>query len=265
MKFFTEPCEKIFRYRAVLFAATANELRQRYAGSVGGLLWMLVGPLLLMSLYAVIYLFIFRIAPGGLTSGEYLLYIFSGLIPFLGFIDALNLGANSLAANRALLLNTVFPAELLPVRSVLASQGPAAVGLCMTIVFALLLGHASATLFAVPIVWLGLVMFVCGVVWVLSLASLILRDVQQVLGLAAMVLMIISPIAYTLDMVPRLLLPLVYANPLSYFVIALHDLVLYERLPPPEITGAAAAIALLGFGIGYAVFARAKRALLDYA
>jgi len=52
---------KPFRHRAVLLAITVSDLKGKYAGSILGMLWLLLFPLLFLSMYAVVYMFIFRV------------------------------------------------------------------------------------------------------------------------------------------------------------------------------------------------------------
>jgi hypothetical protein len=64
---------------------------------------------------------------------------------------------------RAMLLNTVFPAELLPPRSVSASQVPSLVALIIASVAAAFLGSASPVAIpVVPMTWILLNMFLIG-------------------------------------------------------------------------------------------------------
>lgn len=249
----------------MLWNTTVGELRQRYARSLMGVFWLGLSPLLLMAFYAFVYLVVFRVRPTAMSEHEYVLYVLAGLIPFLGLSEALASGAASLSLNKAILLNTVFPSELIPVRAVLVSQATTAVGLALTVLVALFMGKLSWTMLLVPIVWLLQVMFVAGIVWVLALASLVLRDIQQSLSFVTMVLMIVTPIAYTVDMVPSALRAIVYLNPLSYFVFAFHDLVVFGRAPSMITLGIMVALALSSYGVGFSIFRRAKKMLFDYA
>jgi homopolymeric O-antigen transport system permease protein len=262
--FLTDCFASILRHRGILVRTTVTEVRRKFAGSIMGIFWMVMSPITLMSLYALIYLVIFRIRPIAMSETDYVLYIFCGLMPFLGFMEALNAGSFSLSLNKAVLLNTVFPSELVPVRAVLAAQGPTAVGLVVTVALALALGKHSATLLLVPVIWFFLILFVTGLVWVLSLVSLVLQDIQQVLVFLSTVLLITSPIAYTVDMAPGPMKVVVYANPLSYFLIALHEIVVFGRVPPVGILGAVVLLGLISFGGGYWVFQRAKRVFFNY-
>jgi lipopolysaccharide transport system permease protein len=249
----------------MLWNTTVGELRQRYAGSLMGLFWLGLSPMLLMAFYSFVYLVVFRVRPAAMSEYEYVLYMLAGLIPFLGLSEALAVGTPSLTSNRAILLNTVFPSELVPVRAVLVSQATTAVGLALTVFVALLMGKLSWTMLLVPVVWLLQVMFVIGIVWVLALASLVFRDIQQSLTFVTMALMVVTPIAYTVDMVPRAVRAVVYVNPLSYFVFGFHHLIVFGRAPSAVMVGIMVALALLSYAVGFCIFQRAKKVFFDYA
>ncbi len=74
----------IISRRELLYRTTASEIRRRYAGSVMGIAWLLLGPFLLMVLYATIYGVVFRLKPPEMSSNTYVVYILVGLVPFLG-------------------------------------------------------------------------------------------------------------------------------------------------------------------------------------
>jgi lipopolysaccharide transport system permease protein len=238
-------------------------MRQRYAGTTAGLLWVVVYPSALVMLYTVLYLYVFRIQPPGVEAPVYVLRIMSGLVIVIGFSEALNAGTVSLVANRNLLLNAVFPSELIPLRAVLTAQATPAVGLALCIGVSIALGVGSWLLVFVPLFWLLAVIFVTGLAWTLSLANLVVRDVQQALAFVSMTLIIASPIAYTPDMAPGGLKMLVYLNPLSYFVLPVQDLCVGRRLPSASIVATSAALAAVSSSTGFLMFRRAKRFVLD--
>ena len=106
----------------LLLRVTINDLRQRYAGSMLGLGWAFLAPLLVLGVYALIYLEIFRIRVPDLTSAEYVVYVFCGLVPYLAAAEAIAHGDHAVIANKSVLNNTVFPIDLTPVKPVLATQ-----------------------------------------------------------------------------------------------------------------------------------------------
>ena len=167
-----------------------------------------------------------------MTSGTYVLYIFTGLIPFLGFSAALIGGTTSLSVNKELLLNTVFPAELVPFRAVLTGMVPTVAGLLIVSFLAMFLGHLNIMMLGIPFILMLLIMFVSGLVWILSLMNMVMRDIQFILTFVTMALLIVSPIAYTESMVPESLKLVIYFNPLSYYIMALHDVVVFGEFLP---------------------------------
>ena len=259
------PIAALRRNWRIFARTTVSEIRSRYAGSVLGLFWMVLAPLLLLSIYSVIYLAVFRVRPSDMSSEHYVLYVLSGLLPFLAWSDGVTAGSASLTANRDILLSTVFPAELVPLRSVVASQPPSVIGLGLCMVAAASLGLASPALLAVPVVWILLLLFIVGVSWVLALATLLVKDVTQALGFINMVLLVASPIAYAVSAAPDSLRPWLRLNPLAHYIEALHDCIVYGRWPGARQWLIMAAVAAVSFTAGAWLFSRARRALFDYA
>jgi len=226
--------------------------------------WAVLTPLLLLGIYAVVYLVVLRVEVPGLSPVQYVLLIFAGLVPFLMTAEALTLGVTAVVANRSVLNNTVFPIDLAPAKSVLLAQMPMVVGL-MTILVALgLTGTISWAVLLLPVVWGLHVIALIGLTWILSLVNLVFRDLQNLIGLVLLVLMVVSPIVYTMDMVPPRLRPLVTLNPFAYFVTAYQVIVVFGRLPSWPHCLALVAMSVGIFAFGSYFFASAKRVLIDY-
>jgi lipopolysaccharide transport system permease protein len=251
-------------HRRILGRVALSELRKRYAGSIAGLGWAVLLPALVLAIYAAIYLAIFRIRVPSLSQTDYVLFICSGLVPFLTVAEVLGLGAASVIANKAVLNNTVFPIDLAPVVTVLTAQVGMGAGLVIVVVAAIATGAASGTLLLLPIVWALLVLFLIGVAWVVSLLTVVVRDLQVAMTAVVMVLLVASPIAYTRDMVPRGLEPLLALNPVAHFIAAFQDVIVLGEAPSP---GAWTALVVLGCGsflLGGWFFHRAKTAMVDF-
>lgn len=253
-------------YRHRVLEGVIHDIRQRYIGSVFGTLWVFLYPILQLGMYAGLYSFIFRVRVSGLTEMGYVVLVFSGLVPLMAFNEALNAATSSLSANKNLLLNTVFPAELIPLRAALSAHITSLIGLAITLIIGYGLGKTSwQAIVLVPFFWVLLLMFAIGIGWMFSLFSLVARDIQHGLGLVTMLLFMLSPFAYTPEMVPVALKPLIYLNPLSYFVLTFQQLICYGTWPDPIAAGGAVVLGITSFFIGFNVFQRAKHVFFDYA
>ena len=168
-------------HRKLLWRSTRNQIRVRYAGSILGVSWVVLAPALLLTVYGVVYLEVYKVRAPGLSATAFVLYIFAGLVPFLMTAQALTEGASSLVDNPALLTNTVFPIDLAPVRAVLSTLPVLLVGMSAVLVGSAAAGYADWPLVLLPAVILLQVMALVGVAWFLSLATVVARDIQYVI------------------------------------------------------------------------------------
>jgi len=248
----------------LLFRVTRGEIAARFAGSLLGIGWAVLGPLLLLVIYATVYLFILQVRAPSLSGSEYVVLIFSGLVPFLMSSEALMNGVPSVVSNKAVLSNTVFPVDLVPIKAVLTSQVTMVSGMIIVLIASVALRKFSSVILLFPLVWALHIMFLIGLLWILSLVNLVFRDLQNIIGVVIMYLMIASPIAYTPEMVPQGMKMLLTLNPLAHFIIAYQDLIVFGRLPRLSTMLVLTTMSVLTFVIGGLFFARAKRTLIDY-
>jgi lipopolysaccharide transport system permease protein len=257
------PLGLLYRYRHILYATTVVDIRSRYIGTVFGLTWAVVYPFLFLGLYAVVYGIILNVRLAHSTSFEYTLVMFAGLIPFIGFSEALSLSVSSVSANKPLIKNTLFPIELVPVKAVLASSPSMIVGLCGLLIMLWASGSFHATqVLIVPLLLLQLA-FSIGIGWLLSALNVIFRDIAQAIGIVVLFLMIASPIGYTTDMIPPRLLLLAWVNPLFYIIELYREVLIYGTLSAVYWL-VLAGLAAISFALGYQVFRRLKPVFAEY-
>jgi lipopolysaccharide transport system permease protein len=258
--------KRLYEYRVRLFEGVYHDVKQRYAGSIFGLFWAIAFPLAQLTIYAVLYAVIFKIRPSGLTEMGYVLLVFSGLVPLLMYNEGVATAIGSLTSNKTLLSSTVFPVELIPVRTVLSAQTPSFFGLLITLILGFILGKTSyQALIMIPILWILLLMFMIGLSWMLSLFALVLKDIQNIFSLVTMMMIFLSPFAYTPDMVPSGLQPIIYLNPLSYYVIPFQQVIAYGSWPDLHILIVTFLISTSTFIVGLKIFTKSKGVFFDYA
>jgi lipopolysaccharide transport system permease protein len=259
-----QPFRLLWSNRRALAQTTGTYIRARYAGSVIGVAWLVLYPLLFLACYAVIYVYIFKVRPTLLSAEEYVLLIFCGLIPFLAFSESIGIGTGSVVSNAHLVKNTLFPIELFPVQGALASQSMQVVGFVLLLAAVALVGRLTPWVALLPVVWVLQLLFTTGLLWILASTNALLRDLQSVVPVVLLLLMMVSPIAYTEDMVPAGLQTLLKLNPLAYIILAYQDILFRGRLPRPHILFGLPLISLGVFLVGYWYFNRLKGVLADH-
>ena len=253
----------LYTYRRIIWATTLSDIRGRFSGTVFGVLWAMVYPAMFLGLYAVVYTTIFQVKLKGYTDFQYVLMIFCGLIPFVGFSDALSTGVSSVVGNKGLIKNTLFPIELIPVKAVLTGSVTMLCGLVMLMVSLWLQGIVHATQLFIPVLILLQLIFSIGLIWLLSAVNVFVPDLSQIVGILILFLMLISPIAYTREMIPERLAPFMYPNPLFYLIL-LYRGAAYQGVIDGQLLLAFTAISVSTFWFGGFVFGRLKPLFADH-
>jgi lipopolysaccharide transport system permease protein len=249
--------------RALLRSITRIELQKKYAGSVLGLGWMFLQPALLLSVYLFIYLVVFKVKFPGLGNWDYVLYVFTGLVPYMGFMEALTLGGTSLKQNMHFVKNVMLPMELIPVRSVLVGMASQAVSLGILLVLIGATGQLSPWVVLLPVVVLLQLAALFGLVWVLAGLTVVLPDVSYIINLLVFLLMWLSPIGFTPAMVPPQYRFIIYLNPVSYMIEAYRAALLRTATPHAPMILAYAVMSIAVFAAGAALFRGFKSMLVD--
>lgn len=247
-----------------LMAVVRVELAKRYSGSLFGKLWLLLYPGLLLSIYLFVYLVIFQMRFPGYSEWDYVLYVFCGLVPFMGFMEALTSGCLSIKQNMHLIRNVMLPIELIPVRSVLVSVAGQLISLGILLMLILWQGALSVNVVVLPVIIVLQVLWLIGLLWILAPLTVALPDVSYFVGLAVLFLLFISPIGFKPDMVPPQWAWVVALNPVSYLADAFRGTLLSFQAPQVSTFLIYAVMCLGTFLVGGSFFTRFKNVLTDY-
>lgn len=263
MSFFTSPFKILFRHRKILFSTTLSEIQKKYAGSALGVVWAFLYPLLFLGVYAMVYAFVLGVTYPNLTTAEYIVVIFCGLIPFLGFSEAINTGTQSVTANSGLIKNTMFPIDLIPVRTVFCAQLTHGAGIFILLIVLLFMGKWTIVTPLIILVWIFQIMMEAGIVWILSSINVVMKDLQNVISIIVIMLMMISPIAYPASAVPENLRVFMAINPIYSFIIASQEVLLYGNMPAVSDWIGMFVWGPCLFLLGYQFFIKMKRVFVD--
>ena len=254
----------IWRYRKLLVSITRVELAKRHAGSVLGMAWVVLQPTLLLSVYLFAYMIVAGQILRGASKFDYVLYVFCGLVPFLGFMEAVTTGALSIKQNIHLVKNVMLPIELIPVRSVLVGMASqfVSIGLVLLLV-------AGDRMLSWHVLWLPIVvvlqlMWLAGITWILSSLTVALPDVTYFVNLFVFLLMWVTPIGFKPEMVPAGFRFVLYLNPIFYMTEMYRASMLNGRFPSPSVAAVYVVMCLATFALGSAFFERFKGVLTDY-
>ncbi|MCE5327922.1 MAG: ABC transporter permease [Planctomycetaceae bacterium] len=200
----------------------AQEMRKRYAGTLGGFAWTVLHPLMLIVIYWLVFSVGLRVPPAG--NVPFVIGFLCGMIPWLMFAETLNACTSAIAANAYLVKKTVFPTEILPVVHLAAGMATHVIMLAVLAVLMVVYG-VGFSLWNVQFLYYLLAMSVLciGLGWILSALNVFYRDIGQVLAIAINMWFWLTPIVWPLAMLPGKFQAFVRLNPMIYIVQGYRD------------------------------------------
>jgi ABC-type polysaccharide/polyol phosphate export permease len=251
---------RLLRYRGLIQSLVARELKARYRGSVLGFFWSFVNPLLLLLIYSLVFKYF--LPPSAKDLDHYELFLFCGLLPWTWFSSSLLESSGVLISGGNLIKKVLFPAEILPVVTVLANMVHFILGLPILAVF---LVYYQRPLNAAELAWFPVVVLVqliltLGFALILSALTVHFRDIRDILSNLMTFWFFATPIIYPYQIMSEAWQQrLLQLNPFSHLAITYQE-ILYFQGPVGHwfwllVLGA---ISIAFFLFGYFVFDRLR-------
>src|SRR5215208_5690603 len=173
---------KLIRYRGLVQSLVARELKARYRGSVLGFLWSFINPLLLLSIYTFVFTVV--LPNRNPIAQPYAVFMFCGILPWNWFSSSLMEASGSLVAGGNLIKKVLFPAEILPLVSVLANMVHFFFGLPILILFLVYYQRwpDAWDLVWFPVTVLVQLVFTAALALTLSALTVHFRDIRDILS-----------------------------------------------------------------------------------
>jgi ABC-type polysaccharide/polyol phosphate export permease len=252
--------QKLVRYRGLIQTLVVRDLKARYRGSVLGFFWSFVNPLLLL----LIYNFVFTKVLVGVHSKDmepYALFMFCGILPWTWFSSSLLESSNTLIAGGNLIKKVLFPAEVLPIVTVLANMVHFFLGLPILGAFLI---YYQRPVDPVELLWFPVIVLVqlvlsTGLALWLSAMTVHFRDLKDLLGNVLTLWFFATPIIYPMLEAPENMRWWLNLNPITHLMISYQEVLFF---PGPHghwmwllTLGAASLVVFL---VGYFVFDRLR-------
>jgi len=253
------------RQRTLIWQFARRDVLARYRGSLLGIGWSLLTPLLMLAVYTFVFREIFKarwMNAGG--DFEFALQLYAGLIVFNLFAEVLSQAPRLITDQPNLVKKVVFPLEILPWVAILVSLFHFAINLAVLLAAAAVFhGGLSLTVLALPVVLIPLLPLLLGLAWFLAALGVFVRDVSQVMSMVVGLLMFLSPVFYPTSALPPQWQPWLKANPLTPAIEQMRRVVLDGLWPDWEQCLIFAVVGCLVCWAGARWFAAARQGFAD--
>lgn len=241
------------------------DLKKRYTGSFGGLMWSVIHPLMMIFTYYFIFSFIFRAkVQADYGTKSYALWLVGGLIPWFFFSETVTRASGALQENKALVTKTLFPSEIIPVCLLASGVINHLIGLAILLVFAVVISGGVSPFFPfVALYFVLMSLMMLGFSWALASLNVFIRDVGQFVVIAMNLWFFYTPIFYPISVVPEKYRIVLKINPMYHVVEGYRNSLIAGRYPDPYHVLYLAAFSLAAFVGGGLLYKRLKPAFAD--
>lgn len=270
IRLLTAPFRQFWTHRSLVAEMTRRIILLRTRGSYLGMLWQLMIPLMMMSLYTFVFGILLRgsfaESPPDSSSLLFGIGIYIGLT-FLGLVtDAFNMGPTAITAHPNFVKKVVFPLEILPFAYFASSLIPFMVAvLLFTVAILGILGSIPPGLLLLPFVAIPVMLLALGIYWILAAVNVFIRDLGQVTQIFSQVAFWTSGIFFSASVLHDfpVLWNILKWNPILQSIDMSRKLLLWETPLNGQALLYLYIIGVVFFYVGYFVFRELKDGFAD--
>jgi lipopolysaccharide transport system permease protein len=258
--------QSVWRNRGLIKALILREVMGRYRGSILGAAWSLLSPILMLTIYTLIFSSVLKAKwdVGADSKVEFALILFVGLIVFNFFSECVNQSPLLIISNSNYVTKVIFPLEILPI----VCAGTALIHMLASLVICLIFyvlnyGFPHESLVLLPIVLLPLMLITLGASFLISSLGVYLRDLSQFIGLLVMGLMFLSPIFYPLSVLPEDYQNILIFNPITPGIEFIRKILIWGVYPKFEQLAIYFLFSLVCLSLGFFVFQKLRKGFGD--
>ncbi|NBT28427.1 MAG: ABC transporter permease [Gammaproteobacteria bacterium] len=224
----------VWIHRFVIGQLSKRAIYTRYRGTMLGFLWSLVTPIVMLTIYTIVFGLVFnaRWEDRGGGNLEFAAILFSGMIVHSVFAECLTRAPTLIVGNPQYVKKIRFPLETLAWVNLSTAFFQCVISTAILLGYLVLLGAGVpwvALLAPVPL--LTLLPFCLAVGWLLAAFSVYVKDLAQLTALMSTILFFMAPILYPRSALPESLQPLIALNPITYPIEEFRKLILWGDLP----------------------------------
>jgi len=280
---------EVIRQRRLLWELVKRDLRSRYVGSVMGLFWSVINPLVMLIIYIFVFSLIFQMgghpsrdvsAAGPAVAAKtgipnFPVYLCCGLLPWNAILESLLASSTIIVGSGGLIKRAVFPMFILPMQAIVTAFVNLTITLLLFGVFLLVTGDFPGAGFLMIFPLMALQFFlVVGACYFFATITVFFRDMAPLLSAMMNFLFWASPIVYTSRLATDRFAPLKYfylANPISHLARLYREFLYVDRIPETaEVTCSITmsvlyllAVGAVMYVIGKYVFTRSQPHFVD--
>lgn len=258
--------KEVYQYKDLIWLFFKRNYTTRYKQTVLGPLWLVVNPLITVTLYAFVFGNLAGLACGDVPS--FVFYLCSNSL-WAFFSACLRETANTFTANAGLMGKIHFPRLIMPISAVLTGMLDLIIQFCLLIVIMIgycIMGvrfNVGIHILFIPLLILQTGMLGLGFGIIIAALTTKYRDLVILVGFGVQLWMYATPVVYTAELIPQKYMGIYMLNPMSPIMECWRNSVIGSGTFNGAYWGISWGVTVLVLVIGVILFSKIEKTFMD--
>ena len=258
--------KSIITHNDLIRTFVTSDIKGKYLGSFVGFWGAVINPLLLLVSYCFVFSGILKIKFGiSESTAGFAVYLFCGLIPWMGFSETVQRSATVMLDQRTLIKRVPLPKEILPFYITVSTFISQLIALIVFIIILFFLGtHLGSVALLLPLIFPFQILFTFGFALGTASLQIFYKDIGVFLGSLLQIWFFCTPVFYPESLIPKRFLGFMELNPFFHLVHIYRKVLLQDSLPESSSVAYFVVASFVVFLIGCGIFKKFKNKIVDY-
>lgn len=258
--------KELFKYKDLIYLFFKRNYTTRYKQTVLGPLWLILKPVMTVTLYAFVFGNLAGLASTGVP--QFVFYLCSNAL-WTFFSSSLTQTAGTFTANAGIMGKVYFPRLVMPISAVLTGIFDMVIQIIMLAV--VMVGYVltgvrfdlGMTILIAPVIILQTALLGLGCGIIIAALTTKYRDLVVLVGFGVQLWMYITPVVYTMDLIPERYYSLYMLNPMAPIMECWRNAVIGTDIFRWTYWGISWIVTLLVLFIGVILFSKIEKTFMD--
>lgn len=257
--------KSIIKNKKLIWQLGKNDFKNRFASTSLGAIWGFLQPFVFMITYAIVFQFILRTGSAG--DYPYAVWFFPGMALWQWINDSVMSASNSIRTYSYLVKKVVFPVDIIPTISIVASSFVGLFLIVIAVVLCLVYRFIPNIVLLIYVIF-ATYCFILALTRLTSAITTVVPDFSNLLGILMQLFFWFTPVIWDLSMLAEhpVILKIMQCTPFTYLVTAFREVFIDKSIVFADnglYTIAFWTITIILFIWGNSVFKRTKKDFAD--
>jgi ABC-type polysaccharide/polyol phosphate export permease len=218
----------VWTSKRLVLELAKKDMKMKYLGNYLGILWAFIQPTIMILIFWFVFQVGFKSMP--VDNFPFILWLMSGMIPWLFFSESLLGATNAIIDNSFLVKKVVFRVSILPVVKIVSSLFLHLFFICVLFVMFYVYGYGFS-IYNLQILYylFAAIIFVFSMSLITSSLIIFLKDVGQLVAMTLQFLFWLTPIFWSFKIIPSNYQMMLKLNPLYYIIEGYRQSFIYHQ------------------------------------